>query len=237
MKNRKGFTLIELIVAMAILFILIYMTFAAFTYITAFSRSSTQREAVQENLSTVLDQVTKELRQTVNNPDEPAPKGIAYPSPNEIRYILSILSDSSPAPPLSVDQYYIFDTSKDPILRFYMYDSDNPNTKRRITYTLSVPTDGGGYSPPNYTGIARNYWVSQQFEPCQVLYSNQTWNGSSWVGVTDQPITDQVVTNFSIIRPVWSDKVIQIVIEAIVKTPSGTGTGKITLIAQVTLRQ
>jgi hypothetical protein len=31
--------------------------------------------------------------------------------------------------------------------------------------------------------------------------------------------------------------VIQIVIEAIVKTPSGTGTGKITLIAQITLRQ
>lgn len=238
MKNRKGFTLIELIVAMVILFILIYMSFATFTYITAFSRSSTQREAVQENLSTVLDQVTKELRQTVNNLAEPDPKGIENPLPSNTRDILSILSDTSPQPgSLGPNDYYTFDTSKGPILRFYMYDSDNPNTKHRITYTLSVPTDGSGYSPPHYTGTPKNYWVSQSNEPCQILYSNETWNGSAWIGVLNQPVTDQVVTNFAVIRPAWSDKVVQVVIEAMVKTPTGTSSSKITLVAQVTLRQ
>jgi prepilin-type N-terminal cleavage/methylation domain-containing protein len=238
MKNRKGFTLVELIVAMAILFILIYMSFAAFTYITAFSRSSTQREAVQENLSTVLDQVTKELRQTVNNAAEPDPKGITCPSSSGTRDILSVLSDTSPQPgSLGPNDYYIFDISKGPILMFYMYDSDNPNTKHRITYTLGVPNDGSGYSPPHYTGIAKNYWVSQSYEPCQILYSNETWNGSAWVGVANQPITDQVITNFAAIRPAWSDKAVQIVIEAMVKTPTGISSSKITLIAQVTLRQ
>jgi len=225
MKRRKGFTLIELMVAMAILLILIYMSFAAFTYINAFARSSTQRENIQENLSTVLDQVTKELRQTVNNPAEPDPKGIGYPSPSETRDILSILSGSSPQPPLSTGKYYTFDTSKDPILRFYTYDDNY--VKHRITYTLGIPS----------TGIARNYWASQEYEPCVILYSNETWNGSVWIGISNQPVTEQVITNFSVIRPAWSGKVVQIVIEAMVKNPMGTSAGKVRLIAQITLRQ
>ncbi|MCX5718368.1 MAG: type II secretion system protein, partial [Nitrospirae bacterium] len=225
MKRRKGFTLIELIVAMAILLILIYMSFAAFTYITAFSRSSTQRENVQENLSMVLDQVTKELRQTFTADDGSGNFGVEFPayssSSNTTRDIKDI---SDPDPPLTPGQYYSYgkndpDETNDfdhPILTFYEIDNTDPGTKHRISYTLSVPNDGSGYSPPNYTGIARNYWVSQEYEPCQLLYSNETSidGGITWPnGVHNQPVTDQVVTNFSVIRPSWSSKVIQIVIE------------------------
>jgi len=51
-------------------------------------------------------------------------------------------------------------------------------------------------------------------------------------------VTEQVITNFTVIRPSWSDKVIQIVIEAMVKGPTGKGKAHtIRYIAQVTLRQ
>lgn len=238
MKSRRGFTLIELIVAMVILFVFIFMSFQAFSYINALSRANMQREAVQENISLVLDQITKELRQTVNDILEPNPKGIEKPVSSETRDIESILTNASPKPgSLGADDYYIFDTSKGPILRFYMYDSDNPGVKHRITYTLSVPNDGAGYEPPHYKGIVKRYWISQSYEPCEILYSNEIWNGSSWVGITNQPVTDQVITNFTIIRPDWSDKVIQIVIEAMVKTPTGASSNKVILVAQITLRQ
>ncbi|MGB9592386.1 MAG: PilW family protein [Candidatus Kryptoniota bacterium] len=238
MKKREGFTLIELVVAMAILMIFIFMAFQAFSYINAFSRANTQKEAVVENLSNILDQLTKEIRQTVNNESEPEPKGIEFPSSGDNMDITDILSDSSPQPGnLGPDDYYIFDTSKGPILRFYIYDSDNPGTKHRITYTLSVPNDGSGYNPPHYLGIDKRYWDSKDYEPCEILYSNETWNGSAWVGISNQPVTDQVITNFTIIRPNWSDKVAQIVIEARVKTPTGASSNKVILVSQISLRQ
>ncbi len=246
MEERQGFTLIELVVAMAIFFILIYMAFAAFTYILAFSSYNRQRANVQENISAVLDQMTKELRQTLTVDDGTGEYGVEYPvydsTQDTIRNLANI---STPDEPLDSTQYLQFgsadtdpaDDPEDPILRFYIVDDNG--VKHRISYTLGVPTDGYGYYPPHYLGIARRYWPSQEYEPCEILYSNETWNAvtSSWTGVTNQPVTEQDVTNFYVIRPAWSDKVIQIVIEAMVKSPTAKGYEKIRYISQVTLRQ
>ncbi|MCX6087612.1 MAG: prepilin-type N-terminal cleavage/methylation domain-containing protein [Caldiserica bacterium] len=223
--KRKGFTLIELIVAMAILFILVYMSFAAFSFVNAMSRSSQEREAVVENITLVLDQVTKELRQTVtidNGIGGAGNYGVQYPlSPSGSDSIRKLTTISMPDPPLTSGQYCSFgsddtqpqppDDPLNPILRFYIEGGDG--VKHRISYTLGVTTDGSG----NYKGIPRQYWVSQEYEPCEIRYSNQTWNGSDWVGINNQPVTDQVITNFTVIRPSWSNKVIQVVITRIVQ--------------------
>lgn len=248
-RTRKGFTLIELVVAMAIFFILIYMAFASFTYILAFSRYNQQRENVQENISIVMDQITKELRQTVtppyNNPTA-SEFGVEIPQYDATTDTVRNLKDiSSPDEPLGSTNYLQFgdsdtdpsDTPDDPILRFYIMD--NSGKKHRISYTLGVPSDGNGYSPPHYSGIPKKYWPSKEYEPCEILYSNETWDSatSSWTGITNQPVTEQVITNFSVIRPSWSDRVIQIVIEAMVKAPNKNGYERVRYISQVTLRQ
>jgi prepilin-type N-terminal cleavage/methylation domain-containing protein len=241
--KRKGFTLIELIVAMAILFILVYMSFAAFSFVNAMSRSSQEREAVVENITLVLDQVTKELRQSITFDDGSGNFGVVFPAPpsggdsiRDLKYV------SMPDPPLASNQYYSFgsyDTQSvdplNPILRFYIEDSNGD--KHRISYTLGVSGDGSGYVPPHYKGTPRQYWNSDQYEPCEIRYSNEKLVSGSWTGTTNQPVTEQVITNFTVIRPSWSDKVIQVVIEAIVKDPSGNGTSKLTRIVQIALRQ
>ncbi len=243
MCRRKGFTLIELVVAMAIFFILIYMAFAAFTYILAFSRYNQNREDLQQNMNIVLDQMTKELRQVYVDGTS---YGVEYPtysaSENTIRDIKNI---SSPDEPLSSTQYLQFgsfdtdssDDPDDPILRFYILDDSG--TIHRISYTLGVPTDGNGYYPPHYLGIPRRYWPSKEYEPCEILYSNETWDAttSSWVGIKDQPVTEQDITNFTVIRPAWSDKVIQIVIEGMVKAPNDVGYEKVRYVSEITIRE
>jgi hypothetical protein len=55
--------------------------------------------------------------------------------------------------------------------------------------------------------------------------------------VSSQPVTGQVITNFTVIRPSWSGKVVQIVLEAMVKNGTGSGSTTITRIAQISLRQ
>ncbi len=257
MAKRKGFTLIELVVAMAIFFILIYMAFASFTYILAFSQYNRQRANVQDNIQTVLDQITKEVRQTISNSidcsdgqtDRQISKPeIDYPTynvcdPQKSKRDLSKIS--SPDEPLSDSQYLQFGSSDtdsyddplNPILQFYIMDSNGK--KHRISYTLGVPTDGHGYSPPHYRGIQKRYWPSKEYEPCEILYSNETWDSTSnsWTGIQDQPVTEQVITNFTVIRPTWSNKVVQIIIEGMVKSPTRSGYEKIKLISQVTIRQ
>lgn len=234
MIRRKGFTLIELVIAMAVLFVFIYMSFSIFTFVNNFVKTNQNREIVIENMSTVLDQLSKEIRQTITFDDGTGNFGIVYPSISEKRDIFSILADGSPQPGnLGNNDYYVFDSAKGPILRFYIYSNDN--VKHRITYTLGVPTDSYG----NYKGLQRQYWVNKLYEPCQILYSNETSTdgGITWSGgVHNQPITDQVITNFAVIRPSWSDKVVQILVEAFVKDASGKPT-KIIRIIQVTLRQ
>jgi len=243
--KRKGFTLIELIVAMAILFIFVYMSFAAFSFVNALSRSSQEREAVVENITLVLDQVTKELRQSITYDDGSGVYfGVVFPaSPSGGDSIRDLKKVSMPDPPLASNLYYSFgsydtqpgDDPLNPILRFYTEDSNGD--KHRISYTLRVPGDGSGYVPPHYKGTPRQYWNSDQYEPCEILYSNEKLVSGSWTGTTNQPVTEQVITNFTVIRPSWSDKVIQVVIEAMVKEPSGNGTSKLTRIVQIALRQ
>jgi len=218
------------------------MGFSAFSFVNNISKANQNREAVIENITTVLDQLTKELRQTITVEDHVGGDGnygVKYPKPNETRDIKTI---SMPDPPLMSGQYYSFGNSDNqsdddpfnPILMFYVLD--DTGVKHRISYTLGVPTDGSGYTPPHYKGIPRQYWASQEYEPCEILYSNEKWDGSNWTGIVNQPITDQVITNFTIIRPSWSNHVIQIVIEAMVKDTSGRAT-RIIRVAQVTLRQ
>jgi len=245
--KRKGFTLIELVVAMAILFILVYMSFAAFSFVNAMSRSNQEREAIVENITVVLDQVTKELRQSSMFDDGSGNFGVVFPaSPSGGDSIRDLKNISMPDSPLASDQYYLFgnydtqsgDDPLNPILRFYIEGSDG--VKHRISYTLGVPGDGSGYVPPHYKGTPRQYWNLDQYEPCQILYSNETSSdgGITWMnGISNQPVTEQVITNFTVVRPSWSDKVIQVVIEVIVKDPSGNGTSKLTRIVQIALRQ
>ncbi len=244
--KRKGFTLIELVVAMTIFFILIYMAFASFAYILTFSSYNKNRENIQENISTVTDQITKEIRQTYTEDDGTGEFGIKYPTyADDKDTVRNISTISTPDEPLNNSTYLKFgsadhDSSDDPLNPILMfYTMDNNGKKHRISYTLGVPTDGHGYYPPHYKGTPRRYWPSKKYEPCEILYSNLTKDGSgNWtVGISNQPVTEQVITNFYAIRPKWSNKVIQIVIEAMVKAPTKTGYEKVRYVAQITLRQ
>lgn len=229
MEQRKGFTLIELVVALAVLSILIYMAFASFSIASAISTSNQNREAVLEDMSTVLDQLTKELRQTVTVGSF-AKLGVQYPAAGGTRSVTDISTLSGPyysfgANDPGADPGATSPTINNPILTFYVLD--DTGVEHRISYSLGVPSSGG---------IARQYWASQSYEPCQIIYSNETY-GTTWTGVTRQPVTGQVITNFTVIRPAWSAKVIQIVLQAMVKNGTGSGATTITRIAQISLRQ
>lgn len=231
---RKGFTLIEMVVALSILFIILMMAFEGFTYSTKFAVLNKQKIETFNEISNVADQMVKELRSTITVNDGSNLYGIVYPDPDSTRSLKDI---SSPDEPLSNGQYLKFgkydtdDSEPDePILQFYVMDSNG--VKHRISYTLGVPQDASGH----YEGIPRKYWVSDKFEPCEVLYSNETWDGTEWTGVQNQPLTDQVVTDLEVIRPDWSDKVVQIVIEAYVKAPQDIAR-RVYYTATVALRQ
>ena len=234
MKTRRGFTLIEIVVALAILFILLMMAFEGFAYSTQFSIMNKKKIETLDEISNVADQMVKELRSTITTDDGSGFYGVVYPDADSTRSIKDI---SSPDEPLNHNQYLKFggnDTEdsdpKAPILEFYVMDSNG--VKHRISYTLGVPPHHSG----QYRGIPRKYWASDKFEPCEVLYSNETWDGTEWTGVQNQPLTDQVVTNLEVIRPSWSDKVIQIVIEAYVKAPQDLAR-RVYYTATVALRQ
>jgi len=249
MRQRKGFTLIELMVALAVLSILIYMAFASFSIASGIATSNQKREAVLEDMSTVLDQLSKELRQTATSTASTSFTGVDLPvyssSANAVRGLTgstTILSTSSPQP--GAGQPYVF-FAKDPagndartILRFYTQGGDGVY---RISYTLGVPATGA---------ISQAYWSkqsNQSYQPCEVWYTREKWNDTNANGVVDsgeltavvsnQPVTGQVITNFTVIRPAWSAKVIQIVFQAMVRNGSSSGSTTITRIAQISLRQ
>lgn len=239
-KGRKGFTLIELVVAMGILLVIIYMSLAAFGYVGASSKAQQAREVSLESGGTVLDQMTKELRQCVTKTSLGvafnAPYGgVRYPLASVTRGVSDILGAASPAP--GTGGAYVFDTSKGPILQFYSMGDDGKIY--RISYTLGVPASGA---------IAQRYWADANWQPCQVLYTRELWTDSNhdWVPdsnefglapiVDHEPITDQVVTNLTIVRPSWSSKVIQVIVRMMVRDASGKPT-EIMRIAQIALRQ
>lgn len=237
-KGRKGFTLIELVVAMGILLVIIYMSLAAFGYVGASSKAQQAREVSLESGGTVLDQMTKELRQCVTKTslgvafNDSYGGGVPYPLASVTRDVSSILHATSPLP--GAGGSYVFNTSNGPILSFYAMGDDGIY---RISYTLGVPSSGA---------IAQRYWADANWQPCQVLYTREKWTDSDldWVPdstefvtvVDSQPITDQVVTNLTIVRPSWSSKVVQVIVRMMVRDASGKPT-EIMRIAQVALRQ
>lgn len=237
MTKRIGFTLIELVVAVAILLVLITMAMSVFGYVGTLARSQQSGQASLQNVSTVLDQMTKELRQCVTQTSSHgAFTGILYPSAaGSSRSISNILGASSPAYGSASDANpYVFDVGKGPIVQFFASGDDGIY---RISYTLGLPASGG---------LAARYWPRAGYQPCQVLYTREKWNdaNANWAVdtgelttiVSSQPITDQVITNLTVSRPSWSGKVVQVVIEATVKDATGAATAT-TRIAQVTVRQ
>jgi prepilin-type N-terminal cleavage/methylation domain-containing protein len=244
---RPGFTLIELVVAMAITAIIIYVAFGTLTYGIATARRAQNRSEIQEDLSAVIDQATKELRETSTQNDGVGGAGcfgVTIPqavtgTTDSVRHLVDVLSGLSPHPPLSGTQQYVFDAAKS-LLEFYTYGVDptdptpatpsKPLVKHRIRYGLSIPSTGA---------LTRNFWPLAQYQPVQVTYANDTYDTAtgSWTTVTPQPVTAQAVTDFIVIRPAGSRGAIQLVIEANVRNASGLGASPIRMLAQVTLRQ
>lgn len=250
--KRKGFTLIELVVAMAITAVVIYIASGTLTYALGMARRAQNRSGVQADLSAVIDQATKELRETTTQVDivggtgyygitVPAP-AVAFPATPTVavvRHLNDVLSGLSPTPPLTGTLEYDLDGAKS-LLEFYVYDVDptdptpatpsKPLVKHRIRYGLSIPTAGA---------LARRYWPLVGYQPMQVTYANDWYNTStsSWVTSTPQPVTSQVVTDFTVIRPAGSRGAIQLIIEASVPSASGGGVSPIRMVAQVTVRQ
>lgn len=259
--GRAGFTLIELMVVAALLVILTTMAFGGFRYLSAVTSQTMAKNNARQNLALVLDQMTKELREvTIVDTGAPHQDGdrvaygitlpVASTSADATRgiptgtwdYNTTILTSGSPKPgALTTGQTYTFNTSVGAlspngngiILEFFTMDTQGTPVKHRIRYSLTAPKTAGGV----YAGLSQRFWASSLYEPCQVTYQNNTWNGSAWSTEPAVPMTDQVVTNFSVTRPAWSPSVVQIVLEAQVRSLSGTGYSTVRLISQVTVRQ
>lgn len=263
MGRRPGFTLMELMVVCALIVILSLMAFGSFRFLSATMNQAVSKTRVRENLSLVMDQLTKELREVTSvndfigtNDGSRANYGVTLPvwtgtlTADATRGIpagtwnlnTSVLTATSNAPgALTSGQSYTFNTSvgnlspngNGIILEFFTIDTDSK--KHRIRYSLAAPKDGLGA----YNGIGQSFWASSQWEPCEVTYCNNTWDTgtSSWSSEAAQPMTDQLVTAFTVIRPLWSSNVIQIILEAQVRNVGGTGFTTVRLIGQVAVRQ
>jgi len=258
---HSGFTLIELMVAAALLVILTMMAFSGFRYMTAVLNRSIVTTTARENLSVVMDQLTKELREvttdntgTESNDGSPvrANYGVTLPTwtsaSDSSGGLGSVISSpaTTPASPntlapivpaLGSNQTYTFrtNTGAQPngiVLEFFTIDTSATPAKHRIRYSLTAPNASGAYK-----GLAQRFWALSTCEPCEITYCNNRWNGSSWSSELPQPMTDQVVTGFTVTRPSWSSNVIQITLEAQVRSLSGTGYSTVRLIGLVTVRQ
>ena len=234
LRVRSGFTLLELMVVVALLLIVTIMAFSGFRYMTAVMNKSISTTGVRENLTVVMDQLTKELREVTTVFGGPETNdggrnnyGVTLPtqtsasdSSGGLGSVISAPATTlaSPAtlapivPNLGAGQAYTFRTNVNGqpngiILEFFIVDT--AMTKHRIRYSLTAPKVG-----TTYAGISQQYWADSRYEPCQVTYCNNTWNGSTWSTETPQPMTDQVVTGFTVTRPSWSPNVLQITLEA-----------------------
>jgi len=252
---RSGFTLLELMVVCAVLVIVTTMAFSGFRYMTAVMNKAMNVTKARENLSVVMDQLTKELREVTSVTGGPETNdgsrlnyGVTLPvastSADSSRgipagawnYNTSVLTSSSPVPgTLTAGQSYVFNTTvgnlspngNGIVLEFFTVDTSATPAKHRIRYSLTAPTNS----------LAQGLWAVSSYEPCEITYCNNTWNGSSWTTESPQPMTDQVVTGFTVTRPSWSAKVIQITLEAQVRSLSGTGYSTVRLVGLVTVRQ
>jgi prepilin-type N-terminal cleavage/methylation domain-containing protein len=260
-RARPGFTLIELMVVAALLVVLTMMAFSGFRYLTAVLNKTIAMTAARENLSVVMDQLTKELREATifdddlvsgrTNDASRASHGVTLPpwtsTSDTSRGLGSVITSPATAPadpdtlaPIVPDlgqgETYVFGTSAGSppngiVLEFFTEDTEG--FKHRIRYSLTAPTTSAGV----YYGLAQVFWGSSKAEPCEITYRNNTWTGSSWTTETPQPMTDQVVTGFTVTRPLWSSNVLQITLEAQVPGLGRTGYSTVRLVGLVTLRQ
>ncbi len=243
LRSRSGFTLLELMVVCAVIVIVTTMAFSGFRYMTAVMNKAISVTKARENLSVVMDQLTKELREvtsvstgTETNDGTSLPRmanyGVTIPFASTSRSIADVLTVPANYGTLGSGATYTFFTSvgnlpNGIVLEFFTIDTSATPAKHRIRYSLTAP------------GLAQQFWAASSYEPCEITYCNNTWNSatSSWSSETPQPMTDQVVTGFTVARPSWSPNVLQITIEAQVRGLSGTGYSTVRLIGLVTVRQ
>ncbi|WP_165846642.1 type II secretion system protein J [Candidatus Cryosericum hinesii] len=256
-RARSGFTLLELMVVCAVIVIVTTMAFSGFRYMTAVMNKAINVTKARENLTIVMDQLTKELREvtTVDDAHNP-PNLIATNDGSRVDYDVTL-----PAVPTTADTTrgvadvltvpanygtlgsgatYTFLTSVGTppngiVLEFFTIDTSGTPAKHRIRYSVTAPKVGS-----TYAGIGQQFWGTSTTEPCNITYCNNTWNSatSSWSSEAPQPMTDQVVTGFTVTRPAWSSNVVQITLEAQVRGLSGTtGYSTVRLIGLVTVRQ
>jgi prepilin-type N-terminal cleavage/methylation domain-containing protein len=256
-RARSGFTLLELMVVCAVIVIVTTMAFSGFRYMTAVMNKAISVTKARENLTVVMDQLTKELRE-VSTVDDHLATGVtndggrltygvtlpAVPTTVDVpRSIVNVLSATSKQPgALLSGETYTFLTNVDGdgtttpngiMLEFFTVDTSGTPAKHRIRYSLTAPKVGS-----TYAGIGQQFWGTSTTEPCNITYCNNTWTGSSWTTESPQPMTDQVVTGFTVTRPAWSSNVVQITLEAQVRGLSGTtGYSTVRLIGLVTVRQ
>jgi hypothetical protein len=240
----------ELMVVAAVLVIVTMMAFSGFRYLTAVMNKTMATTSERENLSLVMDQMTKELRE-VTIVDDPLGTqdggrlryGVTLPAASTSRGIADVLSGTKlPGTTLLSGDTYTFNATtggaaNSIVLEFFTVDSNTTPVKHRIRYSVTAPKVGS-----TYTGLAWNFWAveadgTRKYEPCEITYCNNTWNGSSWTTESPQPMTDQVVTGFTVTRPSWSAKVMQITLGAQVRSLSGTGYSTVRLVGLVTVRQ
>lgn len=232
---------------MALTAILIYVAFGTLAFGMQVAARAQTRSEVQGELSGVIDQLSAELRATTTQKDGvggPTCYGVTVPRPvtgsaDVMRHLNDILSGFSPHPPLTGTKEYVLNTPGT-ILEFYTYDIDPleptpaaptlPLVKHRIRYGLNIPATGA---------LARRYWPLPGWQPLQVTYVNDWYDTSKgyWSAGTPEPVTSQIVTDFVVIRPAGSQRVVQIVLEASVVNAAGTGTAPLRMMTLVTVRQ
>jgi len=250
-RTRSGFTLLELMVVMALIVIVTTMAFSGFRYMTAVMNKAVGVTRARENLSVVMDQLTKELREVTsvttgtesNEGGIRVNYGITLPvTPTTVdttRGVTDVLSGTKLPGTLASGDRYTFLTSVGApsngiVLEFFTIDTSTTPAKHRIRYSVTAPTIGS-----TYAGLGQQFWGVSTYEPCEITYCNNTWNSatSSWSSEAPQPMTDQVVTSFTVTRPSWSPNVLQITLEAQVRGLNGTGYSTVRLIGLVTVRQ
>jgi len=206
--RRSGFTLLELMVVAALLVILTMMAFSGFRYLTAVLNRSIATTTARENLSMVMDQLTKELREvtsvttgTESNDGGRVNYGVTLPTwasaSDSSGGLGSVISSpaTTPASPntlapivpaLGSNQTYTFRTNTDAqpngiVLEFFTIDSSSTPKKHRIRYSLTAPKTSDGA----YAGLAQPFWprsTSEPFgtsEPCEITYCNNTWDSTT----------------------------------------------------------